>query len=99
MKRKQMFARRVVVAVGFAASLSVAAADEAPAPAFNPPAAAPSRVEELSLQGFAAPNPLCREWSDGCSVCARDDTDAPHCSTPGIACQPEPIRCRRETTK
>jgi hypothetical protein len=99
MKRKQMFGRRVLVAVGFAASFSVAAADEAPAPTVNPPPAARPRAAELSLQGFATQNPLCREWSDGCSICARDDNNARHCSTPGIACQPEPIRCRRETTK
>jgi hypothetical protein len=99
MKRKQMFARRVLVAVGFAASLSVATADEAPAPAVNPSAAVLAPAEELSLQGFAAQNPLCREWSDGCSICARDEKDALHCSTPGIACQPEPIRCRREMEK
>ncbi len=98
MKRKQMFARRVLVAIGFAASLSLAAANEAPAPA-NPPAVVPPPAEELSLEGFAAQNPLCREWSDGCSICARDDKEAPHCSTPGIACQPETIRCRRKTAK
>ncbi len=99
MKRKQIFARRILVAVGFAASLSLAGADEAPAPAVNPPAAAPAPLEGVSLQEFAAQNPLCREWSDGCVICARGDTDAPHCSTPGIACQPESVRCRSETAK
>lgn len=53
----------------------------------------------LSLQGYGVQNPLCREWSDGCSICARDDSNAPHCSTPGVACQPASIECRRETTK
>ena len=32
-------------------------------------------------------NAACLEWSDGCVVCARE-ADGPHCSTPGIACQP-----------
>lgn len=99
MKRKRMFARRVIVAVGLAVSLSVAAADEAPAPVVNSPAIGPVPPEGPSLQEFATQNPLCREWSDGCAVCARGDNGPPHCSTPGIACQPEPIRCRRQTAK
>ena len=48
----------------------------------------PARKRGLSLQGFGVKNPLCREWGDDCSVCLRDDKDAAHCSTPGIACQP-----------
>jgi len=99
MKRKQMVLRRVLITLGFAASLSFAAADEAPAPPVNPPAGLAPRAEELSLDGFAAQNPLCREWSDGCVICARDGKNAPHCSTPGIACQPEAITCQRETAK
>jgi hypothetical protein len=98
MTRRQAFLR-LLVALGLAASLSAAAADETPAAAVNPPPVVLPRTEELSLQEFAVHNLLCREWSDGCSICARDDKDAPHCSTPGIACQPESVRCRRETTK
>ena len=45
-----------------------------------------------SLQGFADAHPACREWSDGCAVCKRDE--AVHCSTPGIACQPAEITCK-----
>ncbi|HXW21153.1 MAG TPA: hypothetical protein VEK35_11665 [Roseiarcus sp.] len=56
-------------------------------------------AEEASMEGFAAAAPLCLEWGDGCAVCARDETDAVHCSTPGVACQPGAIACRREKQK
>jgi hypothetical protein len=65
-------------------------ADDAPA---NP---APAKAEDASLQGYAVQAPQCLEWSDGCAVCARDSaTAAAHCSTPGVACQPDPIRCSK----
>jgi hypothetical protein len=95
MKRKAIFVRLGLAALGFAASLSVAGADEAAAPASNPP---PVVNEALSLQGFGAQNPLCREWGDNCSICLRDDKDAAHCSTPGVACQPAAIVCRQTKT-
>ena len=87
------------VAVGFAAAglmASVALADEAPGAAAKPPAVSP---EEVSLLGFGLRNVSCLEWSDSCSVCLRDEKDAAHCSTPGIACQPAAIVCRREKAK
>ena len=73
-------------------------ADEAPPPPATPApqetiipspqeAATPSPQEAASLQSFAAAHPECREWSDGCAVCKRDDTGA-HCSLPGVACLP-----------
>jgi hypothetical protein len=31
-------------------------------------------------------------------ACLRD-ADGAHCSTPGIACQPGPIACRKESDK
>jgi hypothetical protein len=95
MKRERTFVRLGLVAFGFAASLSVAVADEAPAPVPN---LAPVVNEALSLQGFGAQNPLCREWGDDCSICLRDDKDAAHCSTPGVACQPASIVCRQAKT-
>jgi hypothetical protein len=97
MKRDRTLARLGLIAVGLAALLSSAGANEAPAPIANPPvAAAPLSPEDLSLQGFALQNPLCREWSDGCSVRMRGEKDACHCSTPGVACQSSAIACRRE---
>jgi hypothetical protein len=49
---------------------------------------------EPSLLGFAAVNPACHEWNDGCATCRRDAAGAVHCSTPGIACQPREVVCR-----
>jgi hypothetical protein len=48
--------------------------------------------EQASLQSFAAAHPECKEWSDGCAVCKRED--AVHCSLPGIACEPADIVCK-----
>ncbi|WP_158812642.1 hypothetical protein [Methylocapsa sp. S129] len=92
MKRKRTFVRLGVAAFGFAASLSLADADEAVAP---PASAPPISNEAVTLQGFGMQNPLCREWSDGCAICLRDEKGAARCSTPGIACQPTPIVCRQ----
>jgi putative lipoprotein len=52
------------------------------------------RNPSVALMGYGDKNPACLEWSDGCAVCTRAD-DGPHCSTPGIACQPAEIACRR----
>jgi hypothetical protein len=43
----------------------------------------------------AAPSAACREWSDGCVVCARTP-EGQACSTPGIACTRGPARCLRQ---
>jgi hypothetical protein len=91
MKRKGTLATLSLAALGFAASISLAGADQNAAPPQSPPV----QNESLSLQGFGAQNAMCREWGDDCSVCLRDDNDAVHCSTPGIACQPAAIVCRR----
>ena len=92
MNREGTLATLGLVAFGFAASISLAGADETAAPPQSP---TPAQNESLSLQGFGAKNPLCREWGDDCSVCLRDDKDAAHCSTPGVACQPAAIICRQ----
>jgi hypothetical protein len=68
-------------------AVQAARADEAPS------------AEQLSLQGYAAAKPSCAEWGDGCAICMRGGDGATHCSTPGIACQPGPIVCRRESEK
>jgi hypothetical protein len=41
-----------------------------------------------------APSAACREWTDGCIVCARTPQGLA-CSTPGIACTRGPARCLR----
>jgi hypothetical protein len=100
MMRLKPFATLGLAAFSLLASLALAGADEAPNPVANPPAAgAPLSQEEVSLRGFGPQNPQCLEWSDSCSICLRDEKDAVHCSTPGIACQPAAIACRREKAK
>jgi len=64
----------------------------------QPPSSTPPSAEDISLQGYAIAAPLCAEWTDGCATCLRDSGGA-HCSTPGVACQPGPILCRRESDK
>ena len=92
------FLRRAALAVGLAAqaTLASAAAIDTAEPAPTP---TPLTPEQLSLQGFGAQAPACLEWGDSCSICRRDEADAMHCSTPGIACQPEAIVCKQEKTK
>jgi hypothetical protein len=97
MHRVTFSARSGLVLAAFVASLSLAQADEAPAA--NAPTAAPLSQEAVSLQGFAAQNLLCLEWTDNCSVCLRDQKGVAQCSTPGIACQPATIVCRQEKPK
>jgi len=100
MMRLKSFAAPSLAAFGLLASLALACADEAPNPAANPPAAdAPLSQEQVSLRGFGLQNAQCAEWSDACAICLRDEKDAVHCSTPGIACQPATIACRREKAK
>jgi hypothetical protein len=100
MMRLKYLAAPSLAVFGLFASFALAGADEAPNPAANPPAAdAPLSAEQLSLRGFGVQNAQCVEWSDACAVCLRDEKDAVHCSTPGIACQPATIACRREKAK
>jgi putative lipoprotein len=49
----------------------------------------------VAVMAYGDKNAACIEWSDGCAVCTRT-ADGPHCSTPGIACQPAEIVCRRK---
>ena len=49
-----------------------------------------------TLENFARVDEACREWSDGCAVCRRQEDGAVGCSSPGIACQPSPVTCRSE---
>ena len=99
--RMILFATLGLASFAVLASLVRANADDAASPPVtSPPAAsAPPSPEELSLRGFGAQNAQCLEWTDSCAVCLRDEKDAAHCSTPGIACQPQPIVCRREKAK
>ena len=39
-----------------------------------------------SMEGYAAVNPGCLEWSDGCQIC-RLDAGKTACSTVAVACK------------
>lgn len=57
--------------------------------------AAPSPAEErIAVQAWGAAHPECAEWTDLCTICARVP-DGIACSTPGVACLPQPVICRR----
>ncbi len=47
--------------------------------------------EAVAVQTYGDTNPACLEWSDGCVVCVKGGK----CSTPGFACQPGEILCRK----
>jgi len=67
-----------------------------PAPAGAPAGAAQKSPQPVSVPAYADQESACLEWSDSCSICARDAPgEAPRCSTPGPVCQPGPVVCRR----
>ena len=47
-----------------------------------------------SIQSYARQNPRCAEWTNGCVVCLATNGHA-QCSTPGIACTPAGLTCKR----
>ena len=47
-----------------------------------------------SVQAYGRRNPACAEWTDGCVVCTSASGRA-QCSTPGIACTPAGLTCKR----
>jgi hypothetical protein len=77
------------VCVGLFAIVSLhARADQAKPPSVPAPRPVP-------IQAYATDNPSCLEWTDGCTVCAKLGTGAAACSTPGIACQPAGLQCKK----
>ena len=64
-------------------------------PAFAEEAAAPAPAQEqIAVQAWGAAHADCAEWTDLCTVCARVP-EGIACSTPGVACLPQPVVCRR----
>ena len=64
----------------------------APAPVPPPPVpVAPTPA----VTAFAREHPQCAEISDSCIICAVE-TDAIHCSTPGIACIKSDLTCKKD---
>ena len=49
----------------------------------------------LSIQGYGKQNPACLEWTNGCVLCSVADGRTA-CSTPGIACLPAGLTCKRK---
>jgi len=66
-----------------------ARADEQNAPKMPVPERA------VSMPAYANADPKCLEWTNACSVCARNEAGATQCSTPGPVCQPKEIVCTR----
>ena len=50
----------------------------------------------VPIHAYASDNPSCLEWTDGCTICTKPELEEPHCSTPGIACQPAGIQCKKK---
>ncbi|PWB80480.1 MAG: hypothetical protein C3F11_17845 [Methylocystaceae bacterium] len=55
--------------------------------------APPPEAEQKPVQAFGADHPSCREWTDGCLVCARQADGSAACSTVGMACLPAAVAC------
>jgi len=64
----------------FTALLTIACASLAPA-------------EPRPTETFGENNPACVNWTDGCIVCAKQPDGTAACSTPGVACGQEAVRC------
>ena len=47
-----------------------------------------------SIGSYGRQNPRCAEWTNGCVICVSADGRA-RCSTPGIACTPAGLTCKR----
>jgi hypothetical protein len=50
----------------------------------------------VSIQGYGSQNTSCLEWTNGCVLCSNGADGHARCSTPGIACQPAGITCKRK---
>ncbi|HUO53253.1 MAG TPA: hypothetical protein VMU18_00825 [Rhodoblastus sp.] len=57
------------------------------------PAGAEDQPPPEAVIAFGVSHPECREWGDGCVICARREATL-NCSTPGIACQPSAPACK-----
>ena len=66
-----------------------ATADEQKTPPIPP-------AHPVPIEAYADDNPSCLEWTNGCTICTKAETGAPACSTPGIACQPAGIQCKKK---
>ncbi len=85
----------LAAAVMLAMTGAATAADLAPPPAVEAPAAPSSPSREPRANGLHDADAACIEWTDGCRVCRRGANNEFGCSNIGFACQPEKGRCTR----
>jgi hypothetical protein len=85
----------LICASGLCLAATFAFADEqaSPVPFQNRGAKMPS---DVSVLAYGAAHPECMEWTDSCRTCMRSPDGRVGCSTPGIACQPKDIECKKE---
>jgi hypothetical protein len=79
--------RAAILIMACGASFSCAFADEPKAPSAD--------AESVVIHAYGSANPSCLEWSDGCTTCSKSQASEPACSTPGIACEPGGIQCKK----
>jgi hypothetical protein len=48
---------------------------------------------DVSVMGYGDRETTCRQWTDGCRTCARNESGDPLCSNIGPACQPVAVTC------
>jgi len=70
-------------------ALASAHADQARTPSVPP-------KHPVPLESYATDNPSCLEWTNGCTICSKGEMGKAACSTPGIACQPGGIQCKKK---
>lgn len=78
---------------GMVALAAIVVAAALPAFAEDPVAQSPTQ-EQIAVQAWGAAHPACAEWTDLCTICARVP-EGIACSTPGVACLPQSVLCRR----
>ncbi|MDR3408224.1 MAG: hypothetical protein P4L68_06985 [Methylovirgula sp.] len=91
----RIFSRALLLALNLSLALPAIAAAQtaAAAESKDTPVKIPS---DVSVLAYGAAHPNCLEWTDGCRICLRSPDGRLDCSTPGIACQPQEIVCKKE---
>jgi hypothetical protein len=80
-------ARRAFLAFACAAALAAATAGRADTPPTVPESG------QKPTQAYGADHASCRQWTDGCLVCARHEDGSAACSMVGTACLPAAVVC------
>ncbi len=94
----RIFSRALLLALNLSLALPTIAAAQTAAPGENK--SAPEKIpSDVSVLAYGAAHPDCLEWTDSCRTCLRSPDGRVGCSTPGIACQPKDIVCRKEKSE